>query len=383
MVAVLGGGRAHRRASVAVAAALGAPRRRPVPVAGVGQPEVDVLEGDAQHRQAGQRVAARERPAGEVVQHLHLVLGVDGHVAVVGQFRRHGQLAGRHAFGQAEADGHRAEVAAADGLRRPRRHDLLAEEHGHPVGQRLHLVHVVRRQQHGGAGARQAADQLPRVATAGRVEAGGGLVEEEQLGVADDAEPDIEASLLAARQPLDALVRLLGQPDQLDHLVDRPRVRVVAGVARQHLAHRVVRLDGELLEHHADLCAQPALGGVVGRVDAERLDAPGAARAEALEDLDRRRLAGAVGAEQREHLALLHLEADVVHGHGVAVGLGQVLHGDRRHGGEAIGRPREGWSPWESFSRADFFCSRRARGGGGQRRIRRRDGFLETLHGPV
>ena len=61
-------------------------------------------------------MAAGERPTGEVVQHLHLVLGVDGHVAVVGQFRRHGQLAGRHAFGQAEADGHRAEVAAADGL---------------------------------------------------------------------------------------------------------------------------------------------------------------------------------------------------------------------------------------------------------------------------
>ena len=53
--------------------------------------------------------------------------------------------------------------------------------------------------------------------------------------------------------------------------------------------------------------------------------------AEALEDLDGGGLAGAVGPEEREDLALLHLEADVAHRHGVPVGLGQVLHADRRH----------------------------------------------------
>ena len=58
---------------------------------------------------------------------------------------------------------------------------------------------------------------------------------------------------------------------------------------------------------------------------------PPAPVAEALEDLDGGGLAGAVGPEQREDLALLHLEADVAHGHGVPVGLGQVLHAHRRH----------------------------------------------------
>ena len=44
---------------------------------------------------------------------------------------------------------------------------------------------------------------------------------------------------------------------------------VVAGVAGQHLAHRVVRLDGELLEHHADAgCAASA--GCCGRPDRRR-----------------------------------------------------------------------------------------------------------------
>ena len=71
-----------------------------------------------------------------------------------------------------------------------------------------------------------------------------------------------------------AVVGLLVQPDQLDHLVDRPRIRVVAGVAGQHLAHRVVGLDRQLLEHDADAGAQPTLRGAVGRVDPERLDPP-------------------------------------------------------------------------------------------------------------
>ena len=144
----------------------------------------------------------------------------------------------------------------------------------------------------------QPADQLPGLATARRVEAGGRLVEEEELGVADDPEPDVEPALLAAREPLDPLVALLGQPDQLDDLVDRPRVGVVAGVARQDLAHRVVRLDRQLLEDDADARPQPALRAVIGRIDAERLHSSPAPLAESLEDLDGRGLAGAVRPEQ-------------------------------------------------------------------------------------
>ena len=42
------------------------------------------------------------------------------------------------------------------------------------------------------------------------VQAGRRLVEKEQLGVADDAEPDVQAALLAAGEPLDPLVGFLG-----------------------------------------------------------------------------------------------------------------------------------------------------------------------------
>ncbi len=217
---------------------------------------------------------------------------------------------------------------------RPARHDLALGEHGHPVCQCLDLVHVVRREQHRGAGGRQPPDQLPRVPSAGGVEAGRRLVEEEQLRVADDAEPHIEAALLAAREPLDPIVRLLFEADHLDDLIDGPGRGVIAGVAAQHLAHRVVRLDCQLLEHDPDAGAKPALGLPAGRVDAERLDLAAATVPETLQYLDRCRLAGAVRPEQGEDLALLDLEAHVADGFELAVGLGQVSHADRRHVGQ-------------------------------------------------
>ena len=198
---------------------------------------------------------------------------------------------------------------------------------------RLDLVHVVRREKHRRPALGQAADQLPRVAPARGVEAGGGLVEEEQRRVPDDAEPDVEPPLLSAGQTLHPVVRLLAEPDQLDDLVHRTRVRVVAGVAGEHLAHRVVRLDRQLLQHDTDPRTQPSLGTAIGGVHAEGLDTAAAAVTETLEDLDGRGLAGAVGAEQGEHLAPLHVEADVAHGDGVAVGLRQVLDGHGRAAG--------------------------------------------------
>ena len=61
------------------------------------------------------------------------------------------------------------------------------------------------------------------------------------------------------------------------------------------------------------------------RVDAEDRDGAGVARAVALEHLDRRRLAGAVRAEQAEDLALLDLEVDPADGLDLPVGLVQVV----------------------------------------------------------
>ena len=97
------------------------------------------------------------------------------------------------------------------------------------------------------------------------------------------------------------VVALLREADELDHLVDGARPRVVAGEDAVHLAHGQLRPElrrwstTPIRSRNARLHA--------ARVEAEHLDLAGVAVAVALEDLDGRRLAGAVRAEQAEDLA--------------------------------------------------------------------------------
>jgi hypothetical protein len=64
---------------------------------------------------------------------------------------------------------------------------------GDPVGELVGLLQVLGGQQHGGTALDQVADQRPQVAAAGRVQPGGGLVQEQHLGPADQAGGQVEA----------------------------------------------------------------------------------------------------------------------------------------------------------------------------------------------
>src|SRR6185369_6977849 len=164
------------------------------------------------------------------------------------------------------------------------------------------------------------------------IEAGRRLVEEDQLRVADQRQAEVEPAPLPAREPTRTRVALLLEPDQLDHLVDRPRVLVVAGELGQLLG------DGDVLVHGRGLQQDPypsppvEPGGL--RIGAEHLYLAGIASAVALEDLDRRRLAGAVRPQQAEDLSRAELEVDAFQRFEVAVRLRQAANADDRgHGG--------------------------------------------------
>ena len=120
---------------------------------------------------------------------------------------------------------------------------------------------------------------------------------------------------------------------------------------------------------------------VRGRVGAEHRHGAAVAAAVALEDLDRRRLAGAVRAEQREDLALADLEADAAQRLVPAVALAEVLDDDglavtarargrRRRGTPARGRRRS--RRRSARSRAGARRSRPSRRGPRRPRARRR-----------
>ena len=103
------------------------------------------------------------------------------------------------------------------------------------------------------------------------------------------------------------------------------------------LSHRQDGRQLGVLEHDADSLAQR--GARVARIEAEHVDLPAVAVAEALEDLHGRRLAGPVRTEQAEDLALAHLEVDAAHGLHAAVRLAQAAHCDSCH---AADRTRQG-----------------------------------------
>ena len=174
----------------------------------------------------------------------------------------------------------------------------------------------------------QVADDVPQRPAGGRVETRRGLVEEDQLRVVHQRECDREALLLAARQLLGPRVAALAEPEQLDQLVGRAGLLVEAAEQVDDLG------DGQLRVHRRRLEADPdprlQLVGAGGDVDAEdhRLTAIGAA--EALQDLDRRGLAGAVRPQQAEDLAAGDVEVDAVHRDEVAVVLDQAADADDR-----------------------------------------------------
>ena len=107
--------------------------------------------------------------------------------------------------GEREVDLGRRGVAPADLGRGAEGDDAPVDHHGDAVGQRLGLVHEVGGEEDRLAQRAEVLDRRPRLAAGRRVEAGGRLVEEEQVGVADEGEGEVQAAPLAAREQLDAL----------------------------------------------------------------------------------------------------------------------------------------------------------------------------------
>ena len=90
----------------------------------------------------------------------------------------------------------------------------------HAVAQFLHLGQLVAGEQHGDAVVGQAADQQAHVAHPGRVQAGGGLVEDQQARTAQQRGGDPQALAHAVRVAADAVPGARGQLDGREHLVD-------------------------------------------------------------------------------------------------------------------------------------------------------------------
>jgi hypothetical protein len=225
-----------------------------------------------------------------------------GEVFLVGAARRQ-----RHRAGQR---GHAAQL-----LRSAVGHDAAAvDDDGARAGGVDFLEDMGR--EHDRLAAPELADQVPDLVLLVRIEAVGGLVHDEHVRVVDQRLREAGAVLVALRQRVDRLVQHRLQEAQLHHAGHgftsrRAGQAAQLGGETEESLHRHVGIGGGVLRQVADEALR--LQRLLAHVVAADGDAPRAGRHEAGDHAHGGRLAGAVGAEEAEHLAALHREGDVVH----------------------------------------------------------------------
>ena len=219
--------------------------------------------------------------------------------------------------------------------------------HHDPVGDVAHDVHVVLDEQHGRALVAKGLDVPEERLGERRVHARHRLVEHdhlrvahqgpshlEQLALASGERPGVVLELLVQAEPLEQLqglgldLLLLRAPERLEEGLGEVLAGLVLGaqhhvVHHRHPAQRLGELEGA---DHAGL-RDPGRRGPVegGTVEAPVRRLPGRRAVEPGDQVEERRLAGAVGSDQRGDDAALHLEVLDVDGGDAAEVPGDVV----------------------------------------------------------
>src|SRR2546425_8895501 len=211
-------------------------------------------------------------------------------------------------------------VTGDEPLRRVDVDDAAVLDDRHPIAQSLGLLHEMRRQEDRLAARADAAHQLPDRAARLRIEPGGQLVEEHDVGVVDQGQHDEQPLLLTAGQRHEPGVSLVGEPELLEQPI---AIRRPPPIQRRPEIDRLPHLDPllqlRLLELHADAILQ--FVDVAERIEPEHRDSAAIGHAQSLDALQRGRLAGAVRSDQSEDLAIVDLERHLIDRDRLAVGL--------------------------------------------------------------
>ena len=149
------------------------------------------------------------------------------------------------------------------------------------------------------------------------VEADGGLVEKQHLGLVQERRDELELHPLAEREFADRLEDQLPHAEQVDEFVPRllktGRVDPIDLLMQpKTLGSRQVPPELVPLSHHERKPAAEVIGPLPGHVAEHGRRAPGG-RDDPGEELQERRLAGTVGAEQGHELAAADRQINPLH----------------------------------------------------------------------
>jgi hypothetical protein len=318
-----------------------------------GELQEHVLEGpldrpDLVHRETGaDECSVQLRSPSRIDRHLEHA-AVEAHVTDVGPLDDRPGLFQR--LGPDEQAGRAAQLR--DG---PLGDHPTPVDHHRPVADLFDLGEQVAREQHRPALLGLPADERAHLHCAVRVEAARRLVEDQQRRILEQGGGDTEPLPHAGG----VAVHLVPGPFEQPHLVEYPpdarrAYTCIAGEGPQVVAAGQVRVEGGRLHQRAD--SGERFGGA-GRL-AEQGRAARSGPHQPQQHAQRRRLAGAVGPEEADHLAPLDGQVQPVDGDVVAVALREA--GGLDHGGHgASWRFRRSSSAWSRDSSA--FSARRPR----------------------
>src|SRR5581483_767485 len=187
--------------------------------------------------------------------------------------------------------------------------------------QRISLFQIVRGQENGFAARNLDVDLVPEVASRLHVKAGRGFVQEEDIGVANQRQGEIDALFLPTGEPTQARISLLLQPCYFNCLLSNHRAIVKAPKKLDQFADLERFWHAGFLKHDADALAVVSESGVLTKEH----NTAAAGSAHAKHQRDRSGFAGAIGAENCHHFALLNRETDAFEGLDTAIVLGDMV----------------------------------------------------------
>ena len=198
---------------------------------------------------------------------------------------------------------------------------VVLAEHDAAVGQHVERLEVVGGQHDGLAGVVELDDQLDQPLLRAWVERRGRLVEQQDLGVHHQHRRDRDTLLLAARQLVRRAVGELGDVEHRQRVVaparrprrcDMPRFSGPKAISSRTVGENTWASEFWKMKPTRDRnprlnCSSSRSSSVTFSPNAVKR--AGVGKDEPVEDLEQRRLAAAVGAEQRDLLASLHGQA--------------------------------------------------------------------------
>src|SRR5262245_3418349 len=215
-------------------------------------------------------------------------------------------------------------LARAQRIQPLERGAAAVHEDQHAVRHALDLGEQVGAQEHGAALAAKLLDERAELPRGLGIQARGGLVQHQHVGGAEQRLGERQALRVAARELARAPRGERREPDALERLPHR-RARQAAelGEEPQPLGHGAAVRELHALRHVPEPPAR--LGVVRGEPLVAHQDLPRVGAREAEQQAQRRGLARTVRTHERERLAVLDRERELVHGGDRAVALGEVL----------------------------------------------------------